>query len=81
MSEAERGPDAIILSNGARRDPTKPAHVLAEKGIPTTWLVMAPPDEVQNAFYVGADPYAVGKAGADLIIPLLEKRARGSLCG
>jgi ribose transport system substrate-binding protein len=29
---------------------------------------------VQNAFYVGADPYAVGNAGADLIIPLLEKK-------
>ncbi len=73
MSEAERGPDAIILSN-ALGGMNEPAHVLAEKGIPTTWLVMAPPDEVQNAFYVGADPYAVGKAGADLIIPLLEKK-------
>src|ERR1700722_1533582 len=73
MSEAERGPDAIIISN-ALGGMNEPAHVLGQKGIPTTWLVMAPPDEVQNAFYVGADPYAVGKAGADLIIPLLEKK-------
>jgi ribose transport system substrate-binding protein len=73
MSEAERGPDAIIISN-ALGGMNEPAHILTQKGIPTTWLVMAPPDEVQSAFYVGADPYAVGKAGADLIIPLVEKK-------
>src|ERR1700691_208487 len=73
MSEAERGPDAIIISN-ALGGMNEPAHILTQKGIPTTWLVMAPPDEVQSACDVGADPYAVGKAGADLIIPLVEKK-------
>lgn len=73
LSEADRGADAIILSNVAPGALIEPARLLAKKNVPTTWIVSAPPDEVKNAFFVGVDAYAVGQAGADLIIPALEK--------
>jgi ribose transport system substrate-binding protein len=72
LSEAERGTDAVILSNAGGM--IEPAHLIVQKGIPLTWIVGGPVDEVTDAFYVGVDPYEIGQAGADLIIPALEKK-------
>ena len=72
LSEVERGTDAIILTNGGGM--IEPAHLIEQKGVPVTWILVAPPDEVSGAFFVGSDNYAVGSAGADLIIPVLEKK-------
>ncbi len=74
LSEVERGTDAIILSNVAPGAMIEPAAILAERNVPVTWIVSAAPDEVPNSFFVGVDAYAVGKSGADLIIPELEKK-------
>lgn len=74
LSEVERGTDAIILSNVAPGAMIEPAAMIAERGVPVTWIVSAPPDEVPDAFFVGVDPYAVGESGAELIIAELEKK-------
>jgi len=74
LSEVERGTDAIILSNVAPGAMIEPAAMLAERGVPVTWIVSAPPDEVPNAFFVGVDPYAVGESGAELILSELEEK-------
>ncbi|MGR3375573.1 sugar ABC transporter substrate-binding protein [Salipiger abyssi] len=74
LSEVERGTDAIILSNVAPGAMIEPAAILAERGVPITWIVSAPPNEVENAFFVGSDPYAVGEAGANLIVDALEEK-------
>lgn len=74
LSEVERGTDAIILSNVAPGAMIEPAAILAERHVPVTWIVSAPPNEVENAFFVGSDPYAVGEAGAKLIVDALEAK-------
>ncbi|MEW5420276.1 sugar ABC transporter substrate-binding protein [Amorphus sp. 3PC139-8] len=74
LSEVERGTDAIILSNVAPGAMIEPAAMIAERGVPVTWVVSAPPDEVPDAFFVGVDPYAVGESGAELIVSELEEK-------
>ncbi|AJE44945.1 sugar ABC transporter substrate-binding protein [Celeribacter indicus] len=72
LNEVERGTDAVILSNVAPGAMIEPAAILADRGVPVTWVVSAPPDEVENAFYVGANAYATGEAGVNLILDALE---------